>query len=358
MKITEAAGVAQGTFYLYFAGKKEVFDELVRRPQPPRPPRDEGGELEGHDARSSRRSSASAPTSASRPSTRRSTGHPPGGVRLARDAALPLRAPLRGLRRGAHAKRSSRGEIGDVDPTVTAWALMGMGELIGMRWILLEPATSMPKPVLRELERIIGCVLEAGCVTSASPRSAAYLPERWMTRGRDRSGERHPRGRRRREVRPARQAHRGRGRARQRPVGRGGRGACSTSTRSIRAAIDAVVYFGSMWKDYAVWQAAPWIAHRLGARTPYAVEYDNVSCGGAGGAAPRAQLPPRGATSSATCCSSAPRASRTCSTTRTSAPASCSTSATARSRCCSSAAHARTSCSARTRSPTARSRCR
>jgi 3-oxoacyl-[acyl-carrier-protein] synthase-3 len=45
------------------------------------------------------------------------------------------------------------------------------------------------------------------------------------------------------------------------------------------ASIDVVMYFGSMWKDYAVWQAAPWIAHRLGAVNAYAVEYDNVSCG-------------------------------------------------------------------------------
>jgi len=43
--------------------------------------------------------------------------------------------------------------------------------------------------------------------------------------------------------------------------------------------IDVVMYYGSMWKDYAVWQAAPWIAHRIGARNAYAVEYDNVSCG-------------------------------------------------------------------------------
>jgi 3-oxoacyl-[acyl-carrier-protein] synthase-3 len=43
--------------------------------------------------------------------------------------------------------------------------------------------------------------------------------------------------------------------------------------------IDVVMYFGSMWKDYAVWQAAPWIAHRIGAVNAYAVEYDNVSCG-------------------------------------------------------------------------------
>ena len=43
--------------------------------------------------------------------------------------------------------------------------------------------------------------------------------------------------------------------------------------------IDVVMYFGSMWKDYAVWQAAPWIAYRAGATNAYAVEYDNVSCG-------------------------------------------------------------------------------
>jgi 3-oxoacyl-[acyl-carrier-protein] synthase-3 len=45
------------------------------------------------------------------------------------------------------------------------------------------------------------------------------------------------------------------------------------------ASIDVVMYYGSMWKDYAVWQAAPWIAHRIGATRAYAVEYDNVSCG-------------------------------------------------------------------------------
>ncbi|MHB8642014.1 MAG: 3-oxoacyl-ACP synthase [Gaiellaceae bacterium] len=43
--------------------------------------------------------------------------------------------------------------------------------------------------------------------------------------------------------------------------------------------LDVVMYFGSMWKDFAVWQAAPWISHRIGATNAYAVEYDNVSCG-------------------------------------------------------------------------------
>jgi 3-oxoacyl-[acyl-carrier-protein] synthase-3 len=43
--------------------------------------------------------------------------------------------------------------------------------------------------------------------------------------------------------------------------------------------IDAVVYFGSMWKDWGVWQVAPWIAHRLGCGRAFAIEYDNVSHG-------------------------------------------------------------------------------
>jgi 3-oxoacyl-[acyl-carrier-protein] synthase-3 len=43
--------------------------------------------------------------------------------------------------------------------------------------------------------------------------------------------------------------------------------------------IDVVMYYGSMWKDYSVWQAAPWIAHRVGCTNAFAVEYDNVSHG-------------------------------------------------------------------------------
>ena len=45
------------------------------------------------------------------------------------------------------------------------------------------------------------------------------------------------------------------------------------------AEIDVVMYFGSLWKDYPVWQAAPWIAHRLGCHNAYGLEYANVSCG-------------------------------------------------------------------------------
>lgn len=43
--------------------------------------------------------------------------------------------------------------------------------------------------------------------------------------------------------------------------------------------VDVVLYYGSTWKDYAVWQASPWIAHRLGCTNAFALEYDNVSHG-------------------------------------------------------------------------------
>ena len=36
--------------------------------------------------------------------------------------------------------------------------------------------------------------------------------------------------------------------------------------------VDVVLYYGSMWKEYPVWQAAPWIAHRLGCANAYAHE--------------------------------------------------------------------------------------
>jgi hypothetical protein len=49
--------------------------------------------------------------------------------------------------------------VADIDPEVTAWGLMGMGELIGMRWVLWNGRRELPPAVSRELERIIRGVL-------------------------------------------------------------------------------------------------------------------------------------------------------------------------------------------------------
>jgi len=54
----------------------------------------------------------------------------------------------------------ARGEVGDIEPEVTAWALMAAGEMLGMRYILWGDG-SVPDHVEHELARIIRCVLEA-----------------------------------------------------------------------------------------------------------------------------------------------------------------------------------------------------
>jgi AcrR family transcriptional regulator len=160
VKITEAAGVAQGTFYLYFEGKKQVFDELV--------------------VDLNRRVRHAMKEASSKGTTRveseilgfaayfRFTSEHKALYRIIRQAEFVSPEMLRyhydRLSEGyveALTEAVESGEIGDVDPKVTAWALMGMGELIGLRWLLMENRDRMPKAVLEEIERIIGCVLEA-----------------------------------------------------------------------------------------------------------------------------------------------------------------------------------------------------
>jgi len=43
--------------------------------------------------------------------------------------------------------------------------------------------------------------------------------------------------------------------------------------------IDVVAYFGSMWKDYNVWSAAPKVIDLMGTRNAWGLEMANVSCG-------------------------------------------------------------------------------
>jgi AcrR family transcriptional regulator len=161
VKITEAAGVAQGTFYLYFEGKKQVFDELVvdlnRRVR------------HAMKAASSKGTSRVESEILGFAAYFRFTSEHKALYRIIRQAEFVSPEMLRyhydRLSEGyveALTEAVESGEIGDVDPKVTAWALMGMGELIGLRWLLMENRDRMPKPVLDELERIIGCVLEAG----------------------------------------------------------------------------------------------------------------------------------------------------------------------------------------------------
>ena len=160
VKLAEAAGVAAGTFYLYFDSKRAVFDELVR-------------DL-------NRRVRHAMKEGSSRGTTRleaellgfeayfRFTSEHPALYRIIRQAEFVSPEMLRyhydRLSAGyVEALRAAvdAGEIGKLNPEVAAWALMGLGEMVGMRWILWGDGGAMPGPVWDELERLIRCILEA-----------------------------------------------------------------------------------------------------------------------------------------------------------------------------------------------------
>jgi AcrR family transcriptional regulator len=160
VKVADAAGVAAGTFYLYFDSKKAIFDELVR-------------DL-------NRRVRHAMKEASSRGATRlesealgfdayfRFTAEHPTLYRIIRQAEFVSPEMLRyhydrlsegyieGLR-----EASAAGEIGELDAEVAAFALMGMGELIGMRWILWGDGGAVPARVTDELRRVIARILEA-----------------------------------------------------------------------------------------------------------------------------------------------------------------------------------------------------
>jgi AcrR family transcriptional regulator len=160
VKVADAAGVAAGTFYLYFDSKKSIFDELVRDlNRRVRHAMKEGSsqgdtrieaELRGFDAYF------------------RFTAEHPTLYRIIRQAEFVSPEMLRyhydRLSAGyidALRQASASGEIGKLDAEVAAYALMGLGEMIGMRWILWGDGP-MPARVSAELERMIRCILEAG----------------------------------------------------------------------------------------------------------------------------------------------------------------------------------------------------
>jgi AcrR family transcriptional regulator len=159
VKITEAAGVGQGTFYLYFGSKQDVFDELVR-------------DLNRRVRHAMKEASSQGKTRLEAEllgfrAYFRFTAEHPALYRIIRQAEFVSPQMLHyhydRLSAGyVEALRAAmkRGEIADLDPEVAAWALMGMGELIGMRWILWEENDKMPKRVLTELNRIIACMLD------------------------------------------------------------------------------------------------------------------------------------------------------------------------------------------------------
>jgi AcrR family transcriptional regulator len=158
VKITEAAGVAQGTFYQYFASKQEIFEELVR----------------DLNARVRHAMQESASQGRDRIEQERLgfrgyfqfTSEHPALYRIIRQAEFVSPETLQyhyekitegyvdGLRRAME-----QGEVAAGDPEVVAWALMAAGEMLGMRWMLWNGTREMPAAVLAELDRLIARML-------------------------------------------------------------------------------------------------------------------------------------------------------------------------------------------------------
>lgn len=169
VEITRRAGVSQGTFYLYFPSKLEVFREVVAAL---------GHQLRAHIADAVRGSKTRAEVE------RRGfeaffafTAAHPALYRIIRQAEFVDRDSfhrhyerlaagyVRGLR-GA----MDDGEFREIDPEVLAYCLMGIGELVGMRWILWDTKAKgqMPKRVVDALEEFI----LGGVLRESAPKGA------------------------------------------------------------------------------------------------------------------------------------------------------------------------------------------
>lgn len=153
-KITEAAGVAQGTFYLYFSSKKNIFDEVV-------------AELN--------RKVRHAMTDAARGATSRLeaerlgfagffrfTREHPALYRVIRQAEFVSPSALRNhyekIAEGYFSPLQdamATGEVAPGDPMILAWSLMAVGEAIGMRWIVWDEAKEVPAEVFDEMMKIV-----------------------------------------------------------------------------------------------------------------------------------------------------------------------------------------------------------
>ncbi|MFV0319946.1 MAG: TetR/AcrR family transcriptional regulator [Microbacterium sp.] len=167
VKITERAGIGLGTFYLYFDSKQAIFEDLVtdlnRRVR---------------HAMAEEMAGATNRLAAERAGFAgffRFTAEHPALYRVVREAEFVSPETLRlhytriveGYESGLRAAQAA-GEVDDaLDPAVSAWALMGMGELIGMRFLLWErdatgePPAQMPTEIFDAMMQFIDNALAA-----------------------------------------------------------------------------------------------------------------------------------------------------------------------------------------------------
>lgn len=175
VKITERAGIGLGTFYLYFDSKQAIFEALVldlnRRVR-----HSMSESMEGASSRLEAERAGFA-------GFFRFTAEHPALYRVVREAEFVSPEVLRlhytriveGYEAGLRAAQAAGDVDRALDPQTTAWALMGMGELIGMRFLLWERDADGRPP--SQLDPVVVAGMTRFIDNALAPRTGAAQGE-------------------------------------------------------------------------------------------------------------------------------------------------------------------------------------
>lgn len=154
VRIVERAGVAQGTFYIYFRSKQQIFEELVSDLNVRLREAMSTAAASGVDRYDAERRGFAA--------FFRFTADHPALYRVIREAEFV--APeamhrhyekiIEGYVR-ALGPAMETGEVAPCDPTVLAWALVAVGQLVGMRWIVWDKRGEIPDDVFEQCMLVV-----------------------------------------------------------------------------------------------------------------------------------------------------------------------------------------------------------
>jgi AcrR family transcriptional regulator len=172
--ITREAGVGQGTFYLYFPSKEAAFRELV--------------EDRGHELRAvTRIATEKAPN---RMAAERAAfaaffdfiAKHRSLYRIVRQAEFVdpelFRAFYVAMAKGYAAALDGameRGEIAGMDPEVLAYCLMGIGDFVGMRWVVW-PEEEIPAGAFEQAMQFVEKALSTAAAESPEGGGRAVEP--------------------------------------------------------------------------------------------------------------------------------------------------------------------------------------
>ena len=171
-RIVERAGVAQGTFYIYFRSKQEIFAQLV-------------GDLNSRMREAMSKGVASGGGDRFDAEQRgfaaffQFAAEHPALYRVIREAEFV--APEAMHRHyesivGGYARALTSamavGEVEPCDPTVLAWSLIAVGQLVGMRWIVWDRRSAIPDDVFEQCMVVVARML--GRAPYGAPRSTTF----------------------------------------------------------------------------------------------------------------------------------------------------------------------------------------